>query len=143
LLFSRAEGDDVRSDPARTERRSKWALPRSFQVRVPTANEGGNAFHTWAMTPDGQRFLIIVNSAEQLAARITVVLNWASGFENDERLGPRRRDQARRCFSAPMRRWGISSSSDSTTRGISGTRRCFRQLVFVAQPDARNSSNFA
>ena len=65
-------------DDGRLDFQTPTPLFQTGIALAPSAGGGARKF-AYAAAPDGSRFLINTNTAPNLAAPITVVLNWAAG----------------------------------------------------------------
>jgi hypothetical protein len=72
---------DVRTNGATLERGTPRELFTTAYVNLPHPG-GAPAFHTYDVTPDGQRFLMPLPSANRDPEKrqVAVVLNWASAL---------------------------------------------------------------
>jgi hypothetical protein len=73
---------DVKSSGSTFEAGPRTALFDSPYINL--SHLGGGPYHTYAVSPDGQRFLIphpLSIDTANLAMRIAVVVNWAAGLK--------------------------------------------------------------
>jgi hypothetical protein len=68
----RANGPNFEVDPPKTLFQSRLFGPAGIALQLG---------HKYSVSPDGQRFLMIIAAQEQTPAPITVVVNWTAGLK--------------------------------------------------------------
>ena len=64
----------------KTKPRFEHGTPKAlFDSRIPNPTSILN--NTWSPSPDGARFLFITRDEEEVAAPITVIVNWQAGLK--------------------------------------------------------------
>ena len=78
-LFYRSADSTLMAVPVKSGAAFETGVPKPL-FRFATA-AGGSAFHNYAVSSDGQRFLVVAASASEKSVPMTVVLNWQAALK--------------------------------------------------------------